>query len=96
MTAPANRRVMLSLSAPLAVTVLAVALTATLNAQQHGVVVDQTALPLPGARVELHRGDQIVASAVTGLDGGFELAEAETLSRSPSGRSIMISHPVYS
>ncbi len=53
-----------------------VVLTARLVAQQHGVVVDQTGLPLPGARVEIHRGDRTVASVVTGLDGGFTLSEA--------------------
>jgi len=77
MAALANRRFMLSLSSPLPVIAVTVALTATLLGQQRGVVVDQTGLPLPGARVEIRRDDQIVASAFTGLDGGFDLPEAE-------------------
>ena len=47
------------------------------DAQQHGVVVDQTGLPLPGARVELRRSGQIFATVYTGLDGGFDLADAQ-------------------
>ena len=37
------------------------------------VVVDQTGLPLPGVRIEVHRGDEILQSLVTGADGTFEL-----------------------
>lgn len=48
----------------------------TLRAQQHGIVVDQTGLALPGARVELKRGDQIIATVYTGLDGSFDLPDA--------------------
>jgi hypothetical protein len=44
-------------------------------AQARGVVVDQTGLPLPGAHVAVHRGDQLIASLDTGLDGGFPLPE---------------------
>jgi len=51
-------------------------LCATLAAQQHGVVVDQTGLPLPGARVDLKRGDQTLATVFTGLDGAFDLPDA--------------------
>src|SRR6516162_9466825 len=76
MAALANRRFMLSLSSPLPVIAVTVALTATLLGQERGVVVDQTGLPLPGARVEIRRDNQIVASAFTGLDGGFDLPEA--------------------
>jgi hypothetical protein len=52
-------------------------LTAVLHAQQHGVVVDQTGLPLPGARVDLRRSDQILTTIYTGLDGGFDLPDAK-------------------
>jgi len=57
---------------------LAVFLALTLSstsaqAQQRLVVVDQTGLPLPGAHVEVRRGDQVVASLDTGQDGGFDL-----------------------
>src|SRR5581483_11698109 len=51
-------------------------LCATLAAQQHGVVVNQTGLPLPGARVDLKRGDQTLATVFTGLDGAFDLPDA--------------------
>src|SRR5260221_456483 len=58
--------------------VLAITLSpALLSAQQRGVVVDQTGLPLPGAHVDVHRGDRVVASFDTGLDGGFELPAFE-------------------
>ena len=52
-------------------------LTVSLAAQQHGVVVDQTGLPLPGAHVELRRDDRIVASVFTGMDGAFDLPDAQ-------------------
>ena len=52
---------------------LAIALSSGPLSAQRGVVVDQTGLPLPGAHVEVHRGDRVVASFDTGLDGGFEL-----------------------
>src|SRR5260370_39987899 len=68
---------------------LAIALSsAAPSAQQRGVVVDQTGLPLPGAHVEVHRGERVVASFDTGLDGGFELPAFEptdTLHVSPDG-----------
>ena len=57
-------------------------------AQQRGVVVDQTGLPLPGAHVEVHRGDRVVVSLDTGLDGGFDvpaLEPADTLDVSLDG-----------
>src|SRR5471030_1643240 len=38
------------------------------------VVVDQTGLPLPGVRIEVYRGDDIVQSLTTEGDGGFTLA----------------------
>ncbi|HEV3062681.1 MAG TPA: hypothetical protein VGY48_30825 [Vicinamibacterales bacterium] len=44
-----------------------------LQGQTRGVVVDQTGLPLPGAHIELHRGEQTVASIDAQQDGGFEL-----------------------
>lgn len=37
------------------------------------VVVDQTGLPLPGVRIEVHRGEQLIESLLTGGDGTFEL-----------------------
>jgi len=54
---------------------LAIALSlASPSAQTRGVVVDQTGLPLPGAHVEVHRGDRVVLSIDTGLDGGFDIS----------------------
>jgi hypothetical protein len=38
-----------------------------------GVILDQTNLPLPGVRIEVSRGAQVVQSTVTGGDGSFEL-----------------------
>ncbi len=38
------------------------------------VVVDQTGLPLPGVRIDVYRGDDIVQSLTTEGDGGFTLA----------------------
>jgi hypothetical protein len=55
---------------------LGIAAAPTLHAQQHGVVVDQTGLPLPGARVELRRSEQVLATVYTGLDGAFDLPDA--------------------
>ena len=58
---------------------LAAALLATgrvVHAQQHGVVVDQTGLPLPGARVELRRDQQVLVTVYTALDGAFDLPDA--------------------
>ncbi len=40
---------------------------------QRAVILDQTSLPLPGVRVDVYRGDQVVQSTVTGGDGTFEL-----------------------
>src|SRR4029077_6311932 len=37
------------------------------------VVLDQTNLPLPGVRVDVYRGDQVIQSLVTAGDGTFEL-----------------------
>jgi carboxypeptidase family protein len=53
-----------------------VALMPSLAGQQHGVVVDQTGLPLPGAHVELRRADQTLTTVYTGLDGAFDLPDA--------------------
>ena len=41
---------------------LAISSVATASTQQRAVVVDQTGLPLPGAHVEIRRGDRVVAS----------------------------------
>ena len=38
------------------------------------VVLDQTNLPLPGVRIEVRRGDQVIQSTVTGGDGTFDLS----------------------
>ncbi|HEY2908388.1 MAG TPA: TonB-dependent receptor [Vicinamibacterales bacterium] len=46
-------------------------------AQTRGVVVDQTGLPLPGAHIDVRRGDRVVATLDTGLDGAFTLPETE-------------------
>src|SRR5476649_1059651 len=49
--------------------------SAFLSAQTiHSVVVDQTGLPLPGVRIDVYRGDDIVQSMTTEGDGGFTLA----------------------
>jgi hypothetical protein len=42
-----------------------------------GVVVDQTNLPLPGVRIEVHRGDRVVQVMLTESDGTFELPPFE-------------------
>jgi hypothetical protein len=41
------------------------------------VVVDQTGLPLPGVRIDVHRGDQLTQSVVTEGDGTFELTPGQ-------------------
>jgi len=41
---------------------------------ERAVVLDQTNLPLPGVRIDVRRGDQVIQSTVTGGDGTFELA----------------------
>ena len=46
-------------------------------AQTRGVVVDQTGLPLPGAHIDVRRGDRVVATLDTGLDGAFTLPVSE-------------------
>jgi hypothetical protein len=38
------------------------------------VVLDQTNLPLPGVRIDVRRGDQVIQSTVTSGDGTFELS----------------------
>ncbi len=40
---------------------------------KRAVVLDQTNLPLPGVRIEVYRGDQVIQTTVTGADGTFEL-----------------------
>src|SRR5258707_14250001 len=60
--------------------VISVALaSATLRAQTHGVVVDQTGLPLPGTHIEVLRGERVIASLDTGQDGGFDLPATEPM-----------------
>jgi hypothetical protein len=51
--------------------------SAALLGQQRCVVLDQTGLPLPGAHVEVKRGEQVLVSVDTGLDGGFELPDTQ-------------------
>jgi hypothetical protein len=59
----------------IATLLLAALMTVTLTAQlPRGVVVDQTGLPLPGTRLELRRGTEVLRDLITGLDGSFELA----------------------
>src|SRR3982751_3247811 len=43
-----------------------------------GVVIDQTGLPLPGVQIEVKRGDQTIASTVSGSDGTFSIAAANS------------------
>jgi hypothetical protein len=58
---------------------LLAAATASIAAAQQprSVVVDQTGLPLPGAHIEVRRGDRVVATLDAGLDGGFVLPATE-------------------
>lgn len=54
--------------------VLIVAAPALVSAQpKRAVVLDQTNLPLPGVRIDVHRRDQVIQTTVTGGDGTFEL-----------------------
>ena len=41
---------------------------------RRAVVLDQTNLPVPGVRIDVYRGDQIIETTMTGGDGTFELA----------------------
>jgi hypothetical protein len=66
-----------SLSTIATAALVLLAFVSVLSAQQHGVVVDQTGLPLPGARVELRRSEQIVTTVYTALDGAFDLPDAK-------------------
>ena len=51
-----------------------VALASFAGAQgKRGVILDQTNLPLPGVRIDVYRGDQVIQNTVTGGDGTFEL-----------------------
>ena len=36
-----------------------------------GVVVDQTGLPLPGVQIEVHHGDAVESTTISGSDGTF-------------------------
>ena len=47
--------------------------TSALAQAKRAVVLDQTNLPLPGVRVDVYRGDQVIQSTVTGGDGTYEL-----------------------
>jgi hypothetical protein len=38
------------------------------------VVLDQTGLPLPGVRIDVYRGDQIIETVTTASDGTFQIA----------------------
>ena len=38
------------------------------------MVLDQTNLALPGVRVDVYRGDQVIETTVTGGDGTFDLS----------------------
>ena len=42
-----------------------------------GLVLDQTNIPLPGVRIELHRDGRIVESTTTQMDGTFVLPQSE-------------------
>jgi hypothetical protein len=54
--------------------VLLVAAPALARAQpKRAMVLDQTNLPLPGVRLDVYRGDQVIQTTVTGADGTFEL-----------------------
>jgi hypothetical protein len=37
------------------------------------LVLDQTNLPVPGVRIDVYRGDQVIQTEITGGDGTFEL-----------------------
>ena len=41
---------------------------------KRAVVLDQTNLPLPGVRIDVYRGSQVIQSTLTGADGTFELS----------------------
>jgi hypothetical protein len=57
------------------VLLFAAALAAAQPAQQHprSIVVDQTGLPLPGVRIDVYRGQQIIETVTTAGDGTFQL-----------------------
>ncbi|MEO8519764.1 MAG: carboxypeptidase regulatory-like domain-containing protein [Acidobacteriota bacterium] len=48
------------------------------GAEIRGTVVDQSGLAIPGATVELRRGDVVVASTTSAADGTFVLAAPDT------------------
>ena len=52
---------------------LAAAPTVARAQPKRAMVFDQTNLPLPGVRIDVYRGDQVIQSTVTGADGTFEL-----------------------
>ena len=41
---------------------------------RRSVVLDQTNLPVPGVRIDVHRGGQVIETTTTGGDGTFELS----------------------
>lgn len=41
---------------------------------RRSVVLDQTNLPVPGVRIDVYRGDQVIQTTVSGGDGTFELS----------------------
>ena len=55
----------------------------------HGIVVDQTSLPLPGVTVQLLDGTSVTTSAVTAGDGSF------TLPACPPGGRVVASSPGF-
>jgi len=64
---------------PFVVWLLACAFAATAAAAEQtgqGLVIDQTGLPLPGATVQLMRGEVVVTSVVTAADGTFAIDPA--------------------
>jgi hypothetical protein len=62
-----------------AIAAIAILLAATLVSAQPAplVVIDQTGLPLPGVRIDVYRGGQIIESVTTGADGTYQLAPGQ-------------------
>src|SRR3954464_14064204 len=59
--------------ATLFVFLMAVPALAQTPSRPRAVVLDQTNLPLPGVRIDVFRGDQVIQSTITAGDGTFEL-----------------------
>ncbi len=59
------------------IAILLLPVLALAQSQAKGVVVDQTGLPLPGVRLEIHRGDRVVDTVTSGADGTFTLPPAQ-------------------